>query len=350
MKKKYLVAPLIAVATIGVGLFQLTTQGELFTKVLAAECTYSNSSYSTDNHGGAFHVTLNNGNKFRIERVPSGSTVGAHRNMITTSEEEISSVMFCRYDNSGWCPRGTAQQGHNTYEDKCMIDCVNFMTCTTPTPTPPPEERDCEETGTCECEELGNCEELPPTCEELENCEVPPPTCEELGTCREFGNGGNHHSSGGNGGDNGGGSNSNSECAAARPGSGVHNLTGFKTGDRSVTLYWANADELYTHYVIEYRGNTYGDTHAVKIDKVTQYQINELMADQNYTFKVFPLNDCQPGEAMEVTVGMGQKKAELAATGSALEIIAGFTGLTSLLGLVAVGTGIGHKHGKKANS
>lgn len=90
-------------------------------------------------------------------------------------------------------------------------------------------------------------------------------------------------------------------CAAATP-TTVSNLRVAQQTTNSVTLAWDRAAGA-THYAIEFfdaNGTRYG---AANIGDTNQYTINNLSGGQTYTFEVFAVNECKPGErSNQVTV------------------------------------------------
>lgn len=89
-------------------------------------------------------------------------------------------------------------------------------------------------------------------------------------------------------------------CKAEKPQGGL-SLAIANTGTNTVSLQWQAASPV-THYALIFTrlsdGEQYGSTN---IGNTTSYTITNLSGGAQYTFEVFAVNDCQPGERASVT-------------------------------------------------
>jgi hypothetical protein len=120
---------------------------------------------------------------------------------------------------------------------------------------------------------------------------------------------GNHysepsHGGGDNGGGNGGGGTGPSNppvCTADAPQKAPGNLRLLRTGSNTVTLGWDPVSPV-THYALVFTRNSDGAQYgSTNIGNVTSYTINGISGQDAYTFEVFGVNGCKPGDRARVT-------------------------------------------------
>jgi hypothetical protein len=89
-------------------------------------------------------------------------------------------------------------------------------------------------------------------------------------------------------------------CSAETP-SGVTGLSIISQGANSVTLSWSAANPA-THYALIFTRNSDGAQYgAANIGNTTSYTIQGISGQASYTFEVFAVHDCQPGDRASVT-------------------------------------------------
>lgn len=89
-------------------------------------------------------------------------------------------------------------------------------------------------------------------------------------------------------------------CSAATP-TAVSNLQIVNQSANGVTLSW-NAASPVTHYALIFTRTSDGAAYgAANIGNVTSYQIEGISGQASYTFEVFAVNDCQPGDRAAIT-------------------------------------------------
>lgn len=89
-------------------------------------------------------------------------------------------------------------------------------------------------------------------------------------------------------------------CGAATP-TTVSNLQITSQSANGMILSW-NAASPVTHYALIFTRTSDGAAYgASNIGNVTSYQIEGISGQASYTFEVFAVNDCQPGERASVT-------------------------------------------------
>jgi fibronectin type III domain protein len=90
-------------------------------------------------------------------------------------------------------------------------------------------------------------------------------------------------------------------CHDAKPGSAPANFHIVSTGINTITLAWNPVNPV-SHYALIFTRNSDGAQYgASNIGNVTSYTINNLSGGDSYTFEIFGVNSCMPGDRTAVS-------------------------------------------------
>ncbi len=89
-------------------------------------------------------------------------------------------------------------------------------------------------------------------------------------------------------------------CSDTKP-SSAPNLQVVASGPNSVTLSWSSVSPV-THYALFFTGSNGGNHGASNIGNINSYTVDNLSGGVTYTFEVFGVNGCMPGDRSNTVI------------------------------------------------